>query len=878
MKKTRLIILLAMLMSIVRLNAVTYTYNGINYDLDESKCTASVISNSYSGDIVIPSTFMKSSTTYTVKSISRNAFKNCTNLNSVTIANSVTTIEDFAFQGCSLSSIVIPDNVTIIGYNAFRNCTSLTTVSFGNSLITIDEGAFMGCIALTSISLPNSLNTIGRWAFYGCRELANVNIPRNVISIGGGAFSRCLSITVDSNNKKYDSRNNCNAVVETASNTLIAGCQNTIITNGITSIGNYAFDGCIGINNMTIPSNVTTIGISAFEGCNGLTSFTIPGTVNTIGMNAFLNCTNLASVTIENGVSTIGQYAFHGCSSLTNVRINITTPPYLSTATFSNCSNATLYVPSGCKSAYEAADNWKDFSEIVEISPIINFADANVKTICVTNWDTNGDGELSEAEAAAVTEIGMVFRSRGIISFNEFQYFTGVTSIGERAFYYCANLASITIPNSVTSIGTWAFQGCSGLTSLTIPNSVVSIGTYAFYDSGLTSLDIPQSVVSIGNYAFSDCDLNSITVANGNTVYDSRENCNAIIQKSTNTLIKGCKNTVIPNGVTSIGNAAFHGCNGLESITIPNSVTSIEENAFNYCSDLNNIYIPNSVLSIGDGAFFICSGLTSITIPSSVASIGNLAFSNCDNLTTVIVERDTPITINSGTFSNSANATLFVPAGCKVAYEAVDNWKDFKEIDEMTDDITIGTAGMGTFCSTHPLDFSGTNDIKAYIVSAFKPSTGEVILTRITDVPANTGIVVKGDADTYTIPWGPGETIVSNMLAGVTVNTVLNKVDGDYTNYILSNKNDNLGFYAVTDGSTLSAGKAYLPLPTASLSNIAGARGVKFVFDDEQTTDIIIVGRTNTDAKNEVYDLQGRKVRKAVKGLYIVNGKKVTIQ
>jgi hypothetical protein len=562
MKKTRLIILLAMLMSIVRLNAVTYTYNGINYDLDESKCTASVISNSYSGDIIIPSTIMKSSTTYTVKSIGRNAFKNCTNLNSVTIASSVTTIEDFAFQGCNLSSIVIPNSVTTIGYNAFRSCTSLTTISFGNSLTTIDEGAFMGCKALTSISLPNSLNTIGRWAFYGCKDLTNVNIPRNVISIGGGAFSRCLSITVDSNNKKYDSRNNCNAVVETASNTLIAGCQNTIITNDITTIGNYAFDGCIGINSIIIPSNIAKIGISAFEGCNGLTSFTIPGTVNIIDQYAFRDCKNLTSVIIENGVSTIGQYAFNGCSSLIDVIINIITPPNLLTATFSNCSNATLYVPLGSKSAYEAADNWKDFKEIME----------------------------------------------------------------------------------------------------------------------------------------------------------------------------------------------------------------------------------------------------------------------------------------------------------------------------MKDDITIGAAGIGTFCSTHALDFSGTDDIKAYIVSAFKPSTGEVTLTRITDVPANTGIVVKGDADTYSIPWGPGETIVSNMLVGVTENTILNKEDGDYTNYILAKKNGNLGFYAVADCTTLSAGKAYLPLPTASLPSGSGARSVKFVFDDEQTTDITEVESTKPDVRSEVYDLQGRKVRKPVKGLYIVNGKKVTIK
>lgn len=248
----------------------------------------------------------------------------------------------------------------------------------------------------------------------------------------------------------------------------------------------------------------------------------------------------------------------------------------------------------------------------------------------------------------------------------------------------------------------------------------------------------------------------------------------------------------------------------------------------------------------------------------------------CNSLNRVIIEKENPISIDENTFSNRTNAILSVPLDSKAAYEAADYWKDFKEIIELADNITIGAAGIGTFCSTHALDFSGTDDIKAYIVSAFKPSTGEVTLTRITDVPANTGTVVKGDADTYSIPWGPGETIVSNMLVGVTENTVLNKVNGDYTNYILAKKNGNLGFYAVADGTTLSAGKAYLPLPTASLPS--GARDVKFVFDDEQTTDITEVEHTNTDARTEVYDLQGRKVRKPAKGLYIVNGKKVTIK
>ena len=183
-----------------------------------------------------------------------------------------------------------------------------------------------------------------------------------------------------------------------------------------------------------------------------------------------------------------------------------------------------------------------------------------------------------------------------------------VTSIGNYAFYYCSGLTSVTIGNSVTSIGNGAFWGCSGLTSITIPNSVTSIGNYAFSGcSGLTSVTIPNSVTSIGTDAFSGCSgLTSIKVATNNSKYDSRDNCNAIVETATNALIGGCKNTVIPNSVTSIGDCAFAYCEGLTSIDIPNSVTSIGFQAFKDCSGLTSVTIPNSVTSIGSGAFCNC--------------------------------------------------------------------------------------------------------------------------------------------------------------------------------------------------------------------------------------------------------------------------------
>ena len=213
----------------------------------------------------------------------------------------------------------------------------------------------------------------------------------------------------------------------------------------------------------------------------------------------------------------------------------------------------------------------------------------------------------------------------------------GVTSIGDEAIEECYNLTSIEIPNSVVSIGDRAIFGCFSLSILKIPGSVKSIGRFAFAACGLTSIEIPNSVTSINGNVFIDCDgLTSIKVANGNAVYDSRNNCNAIIETQSNTLICGCMNTIIPNDVTSIGGSAFENCDGLTSVEIPNSVTSIGNNAF-FFTGLTSIVIPNSVKSIGRFAFSYCSGLTSVTISNSVTSIGDDAFSYCSGLTSVTI-------------------------------------------------------------------------------------------------------------------------------------------------------------------------------------------------------------------------------------------------
>ena len=348
-------------------------------------------------------------------------------------------------------------------------------------------------------------------------------------------------------------------------------------------------------------------------------------------------------------------------------------------------------------------------------------------------------------DQVSVTVIGHVdgYNAAGSLIIPESVSYEGhnytVTVVGNSAFMYCFYLTSLTLPNSLTTIEEGAFAYCSGFTGdLVIPNSVVTIESSAFHTcsafdgslvlgTGLTSigawafnscdglagiLNIPDNVESIGEDAFVYCNFEGMVVDPENPNYDSRNDCNAIIITSTNELAFGCKNTIIPNTVTSIGNNAFKGITGMTTLEIPDSVVSIGENAFAFCFDLTgDLIIPNSVTSIGASAFFQCEGLDGkLVLGESVAYIGDWAFRKCSHVSEAVSLAATPATLGDEfgcqVFAEFGVQTLTVPCECGDAYQN-SPWYDPYGLDgfyEFVEDCTAisETESVGTAVYPNP--------------------------------------------------------------------------------------------------------------------------------------------------------------------------------
>jgi hypothetical protein len=669
-------------------------------------------------------------------SIDTSAFCGCSSLTSVTIPSSVTNIRDFAFYLSGLTSISIPSSVTSIGVFALTglvnissrnlNYSSLEGILFnkhkttliyyptsktGNytvpsSVISIESFAFNDCNNLTAVTIPFSVTSIGYYSFQSCIGLTSFTIPASVISIGSGAFQYC------------------------------SGLSSIFIPFSVTSIGRFAFscNALITVDDSN-PNYSSEDGILFNKNKTVLVqcpisktgSYTIPPTVTSIGVCAFLNCKYISSIVIPASITAMGFMAFYRCSGLTtlyaypNVPVNLAS----SNAVFDyvNKTQCTLYVPSGSKAAYQSANQWQDFKDIVEME-----TNSTTKSVYVTAGGLSG--ALTTAEKSTLTDLTITgtLDARDFVTLRDYMPKLAVLNIsgtsivaytgtegtkGTDSYTYPANeipqnaffnsitstskksLTSINLPIKVLSIGVDAFELCTGLISTTIPSSVTSIRDYAFFGCwNLTSVDLLSSVTSIGEGAFADI-YGPINVAANNLNYSSQ---NGILFNKNKTTLIQCSisqtgSYTTPSTVSTIGNWAFYNCTNFTSINLTSSVTSIGVFSFNG-TKISSINIPSSVITINtencsfqdfsgsinvdsnnqyyssqDGVLFnkdksllIQCPITKTgdySVPSSVNSINGNAFYKCKSLTLINIPASVT-TIGTWAFSSCTGLTSLI--------------------------------------------------------------------------------------------------------------------------------------------------------------------------------------------------------------------------
>ena len=577
-------------------------------------------------------------------------------------------------------SVLDDGTVEITGYNGSAEKVDIPEAIDGKSVTSIGNFAFSNCASLTSITIPNSVTNIGGRTFYGCTSLTAINVAtgnQNYVSVNGVLYNKDKTILIcypaRKTGKSYKIINGVTSIGDSAFEKCI-NLTNITIPDGVMSIDIRAFENCTSLTSITIPNGVTSISYEVFSGCKSLTSITIPDSVTSIEDYAFYKCASLKTVTIPNGVTSIGELAFYDCVSLTSITIPDSVMS-ISKDTFEYCTSLTsITIP----------------DSVMSIGDSAFYGCTSLTNVTIPDSVMN-IGDSAFCNCISLTNVTIP---------------DSVTSINNSAFNGCTSLTSVMIPDSVTSIGERAFNGCTNLTSVMIPDSVTSIDHSAFRGcTSLTSVMVPDSVTSIGKYAFSGCmKLLAIYVSEENEKYSS---VNGILfDKYQKVLLcysggKTDSSYAIPDSVTTVSHGAFEGCTSLKSVTIPDSVTSIEGDTFNSCTSLTSITIPNSVTSIERNAFEGCTSLTSITIPDSVTSIEKNAFEGCTSLTTlnVATANKNYVSVNGVLFNKDKTVLICYPAGKKDksynipsgvkgisdrAFDSCTNLKNVKIPDSMT--------------------------------------------------------------------------------------------------------------------------------------------------------------------------------------------------
>ena len=651
---------------------------------------------------------------------------------SYTIPAGVTAVQGGAFSGTALTSVTIPESVTVIGRNAFYLCEALTAATVPDGVTSIENGTFSYCSALTKVTLGNGVTNIGTRAFSGCTALAEMTVAATEPPVAAAnAFenvSRDITVNVPAESldtykaasvwSEFTNLQPWSQITFTAGNLTYRVTNETAKTAQLTGYAT-APEGAL-----TIPAgveydgteySVTSIGNKALAGCELLTEAVVPNSVATIGNEAFADSKALAKVTLGDGVATMGNAVFRGCESLTEAVIpdGVTT---LGAETFSGCTKLSKAVlGNGVKAIGE-----KTFYGCTALAQIA-FSDA-VTTI--------GSEAFAGCTKLAAVALG-----------------NGVSNIGDEAFSGCTALTEITLPNSVRLIGKSAFSGCSALEKATLGSSVRILSDWAFYGcealAEMTVLATEPPMASANTFAnvsrsipvyvpkasleayraanvWNEFNLKEPPFVAGNLKYsvsDASALTVEVIGCTDNPNTVDIPATVSHDGaeyrVTGISGKAFAGCDALTQVNVGINVTDIAGNAFAgtalaainvdggntaYSSENGVLFdkakttlllypwgktdtsysVPDGVTAIGREAAAGCTSLTELTLAESVATVGEKAFAGCTSLTQMTVKATVPPTVEQDAFMDvDRNIPVYVHHASLDAYRGADTWREF---------------------------------------------------------------------------------------------------------------------------------------------------------------------------------------------------------
>ena len=673
---------------------------------------------------------------------------------------------------------------------------------------------------MESLNLPEGLTYLGNYTVSNCPQLKALYIPSTLTSITYGALtglSGLESITVGGGNPKYDSRGNCNALIETATNTLLRACQNTYIPDGIVTIGDGAFAN-LPISRLYIPNSVTKINSNAFVNAS-LESIFIPESVTSIGSWAFSSCPQLREVNFGYNMPTLGYGSLYGCPLLTSITCLVNYLPTLSANSIESSimSQATLYVDLNYVSLYQEADVWRNFSNIDVkcydfVLDGVYYLRTGNNTVSVSFPDIEWNDDL--VNYSGEVNIPASFEHEGV------DY--SVTAIRQHAFWCMKSMTAINLPETnLTEIGFWAFEGCTGLTKIDIPSSVTKVKGGAFdCCRNLVHVIIGENCSFENQHnVFGECDrIQYVTcfattppvLDESNFTQTAYDNAFLFVPSGSLELYQATfpwskfqlfqptsydfmvdgiyysiaygnhvgvaykdmsfgtysGDIVVPaeveyEGVTyvvdRVGHNAFAECPDLKSVTLPNTMIFIDYNAFRQ-SGITTLRVPDNVYYIADGAFNSCPNLKAVTLGSGLTTMAGGVFHDTPALEWVFCKATTPPTIQENTFdaSHYTNTTLVVPRDCYNAYHTADYWENFTKIKTMNCDFEED----GIYYKIT----SGNTVEVTYLTSDYNSYFGDV------NIPAT----VTHDGVTYTVTAiGDNAFNMSKSLTSVTIpNTV----------------------------------------------------------------------------------------------------------